>query len=43
MENKIEVTELGSVDALVMGGGKGKNEGKDGGRWEDRILVIHKK
>ncbi|MDZ5762299.1 hypothetical protein Cyrtocomes_00678 [Candidatus Cyrtobacter comes] len=34
MENKIEVTELGSVDALVMGGGTGAQEGIGQGYWE---------
>ncbi|MDZ5762298.1 hypothetical protein Cyrtocomes_00677 [Candidatus Cyrtobacter comes] len=32
MENKIEVTELGSVDALVMGGGTRSQECNSGNR-----------
>ncbi|MDZ5762300.1 hypothetical protein Cyrtocomes_00679 [Candidatus Cyrtobacter comes] len=35
MENKIEVTELGSVDALVMGGGGGTSENE-----KTRVPVI---
>ncbi|MDZ5762301.1 hypothetical protein Cyrtocomes_00680 [Candidatus Cyrtobacter comes] len=35
MENKIEVTELGSVDALVMGGGGDYSEGPGSNRLRD--------